>query len=393
MSKIKLIEGRKILDSRGKETVEVKVETDDGLIGIDSVPSGTSTGKYESKLVDVDIACANINKVIAPKLIGKDPVLQADIDELMNKLDGTENKDRLGANAILGVSLAVARVAALSQKIPLYKHINKLFCQSSGLSIQPAIPTPMMVMICGGLHAEKSDRNENLSIQEFSILGDVNDGIEVWHALEKYFVDNNISYTIGLEGAFTPDIENNDKALEILKSVITDAKVNSADDIKLALDIAGTNCRLTNDQVLNFFKKHNIFSVEDPFGEDDWEKFGQLKLELDELKIPYLLIGDDLFATHKTLLQKGINNLVANAIIIKPNQVGTLTEVFEVMKIAYNAKYACVVSHRSGETTDAFITDLAVGTAAKYLKAGAPVPSERMAKYHRLNEIQNELKE
>lgn len=398
MSKIANIYGRRILDSRGKPTVEVKITTDKGATAIDSVPSGTSTGTKEAALVDVEKACANINKIIAGELKGENVEEQEKIDKKMIELDGTENKNRLGANAVLGVSLAVARAAALSTEIPLYRYINQLFRRISSLEIEPQIPTPMMVMLCGGKHAVttgfegeyETGKGNNLSIQEFSVLGELADGIKIWQELEKLLRVKKIETTIGLEGAFAPQ-QTNEEALVLLKEAIKNVASNLQGEIRLGLDIAGSYCQLSNQQILALFKKFQLYSLEDPFGEEDWERFGQLKLELEELKIPFLLIGDDLFATHKKLLEKGINHLVANGVIIKPNQVGTLSEVLEVMKIAYQAQYTCIVSHRSGETTDTFIADLAVGTAAKYLKSGAPIPTERLLKYRRLKEIEGEL--
>src|SRR3990170_876889 len=388
MAKIKQIIGRKILDSRGKPTVEVQVTTDEGMMATDSVPSGTSTGTHEAALVDVDVAVSNTNQVIAPEIVGLEVTLQEEIDRKMIVLDGTENKNRLGANAMLGVSLAVARAGAISEKIPLYRYLNQLFKKSSGLEVKPSIPEPMMVMVCGGKHVEPANK---LCIQEFLVLGDLEDGITIWHTLEGIFKQKGISYQIGLEGAFAPDLENDVEALEILNQAMEESLANLKGEVKLCLDIAGNNCKLSNRQILEMFKQYHLFSLEDPFSEEDWERFGQLKLELEELKVPFLLLGDDLFATHKALLEKGINQLVSNGIIIKPNQVGNLTEVFEVMKIAYGAQYSCVVSHRSGETADTFIADLAVGTGAKFLKSGAPIPSERLLKYHRLQEIAGEL--
>ncbi len=387
MSKITKISAEKILDSRGKPTVEARITSENGLTAIDSVPSGTSTGAKEAALVDVDTACANINQIIAPELIGLKSEDQEIIDRKMIALDGTGNKSRLGANAILGVSLAVSRVSALDQKIPLYLYLNKLFRKISGVEISPKIPTPMMVMFCGGKHAKETE--SSLCIQEFLYIGELADGINIWHSVEERLKEKNIKYTIGLEGAFAPELENDEKALQILSEAVEKADISG--EIKLGLDIAGNNCRMTNIQILENFQKYNLFSLEDPFGEEDWERFGQLKLELEELKKPFLLIGDDLFATHKKLLEKGINQLVANGIIIKPNQVGTLTEVMEVVKIAHEAHYVSVVSHRSGETSDSFIADLAVGIGAEFLKSGAPTAHERLVKYQRIEEISKEL--
>lgn len=386
MDKIVSIEGRKIFDSRGKPTIEVKVGTSGGMVAIDSVPSGTSRGSHEATLLSADQALISVNKTIAPQLLGKDVLRQKENDEIMIELDGTENKSRLGANAILGVSLATARAAALSQKKPLFWYLNKLFREISGLEVEPKIPTPMMVMLCGGKHA----RNK-LCIQEFSVLGEMADGIRIWRAVQELLQEKKIPFSMGLEGAFAPENLNDEQTLEILSEGLEKARPRLAGEVKLGLDIAGNHCQLSNEQILNFFQKFNLFSLEDPFDENDWERFGQLKLELEELKKPYLLIGDDIFATHKSLLEKGVTHLVASGIIIKPNQVGTLTEVFEVLKIAIQANFTLVVSHRSGETFDSFIADLAVATGADYLKSGAPVPNERLLKYKRLKEIGEEL--
>lgn len=386
MSKIREISGQKIIDSRGKPTVEVRVKTDDGFFAIDSVPSGTSTGSKEAALVDVNVACSNINKIIAPELIGENVFDQEKIDQKMIDLDGTENKAKLGANSILGVSLAVARTASREKKLPLYQYINNMFNQMSGMNIKPKIPTPMMVMLCGGKHVEAEVKPE---IQEFSVIASLEDGISIWHAVQDLLKERKINYLLGLEGAFAPQLTN-DQSLEILTEAIRKVGYDQ-NKIRIALDIAGNNCPMKNDDIIELVKKYNVYSLEDPFGEEDWERFGQLKLELEELKNPFLLIGDDLFATKEKLLQKGITHLVANGIIIKPNQVGTLSEVFRVIKIAYQAHFTCVVSHRSGETIDSFISDLAVGTATDFLKAGAPIPSERLVKYQRLKEIAQNL--
>ncbi|KKQ90830.1 MAG: Enolase [Berkelbacteria bacterium GW2011_GWA1_39_10] len=386
MSKIAEIVGRKIMDSREKPTVEVKITTEDGFMGIDSVPSGTSTGSREDKLVEPDIAINNINNIIAPQLIGKDVHNQQEIDRVMIDMDGTENKSKLGANAILGISLAVARTAALRAKMPLFWYINKFYTKISGQKVAPAIPTPMMVMICGGRHGKN-----NLCIQEFSLLGKMDQGIKVWQNIEKIIKDRKIEYTIGLEGAFSPNLQYDEDALDIIFEACNTAGYKNGSDVRIGVDIAGNNCRMQNSEILNLVRKYDLYSIEDPFGETDWEKFGQFKLELEEDNRQFILLGDDLFATHKNLLQKGINNLVANAIIIKVNQVGTLTETLEVIALAQKANYTHVVSHRSGETTDTFIADLAVGTAAKFLKSGAPFPRERVLKYKRLNEIEEEL--
>jgi enolase len=387
LSIIQEVQARKILDSRGKDTIEVKIRTNDGIEVYDSVPSGTSTGEHEAILIDPQKAVEKINLQIAPKVVGKDCLKQKEIDELMIELDGTQNKANLGANSILGVSLAVARAGAICSKMPLFWYINHLIRKISAVEIEPAMPTPMMVMICGGKHAN-SPSGENLCIQEFSVIAKVEQGIKIWEEIKRQLKNKGIKYAIGLEGAFSPDLKFDEEAIEMVQEAIEKLGL---DDTRLALDVAGNNCQISNENMLKIINKYNIYSVEDPFREGDWEKFGQLKLELDQQGRDYLLIGDDLFATHKDLLQKGINDLVANGIIIKVNQIGTLTEALEVITLAKKANYKCIVSHRSGETSDTFIADLAVGCAAPFLKSGAPIPKERKLKYDRLKEIEGEL--
>lgn len=386
MSKIIEVQGRKILDSRGKPTVEVKIRTDDGLEAIDSVPSGTSTGSREAALVEPHLAVAHINNIIAGKLIGQEATAQREIDKIMIALDDTENKSKLGANAILGVSLAVARAGAMASKMPLFWHLNKLFRQIAASEAEPKMPTPMMVMICGGKHG-----GNRLCIQEFLLIGDVAHGRKVWHAIEKILKKRRLAYKLGLEGAFSPDLQYDEDALEIILEAVQVSGLVLNRDVRLGLDIAGNNCQMSPTDVLKLFEKYQLYSLEDPFVETAWHQFGQLKLELEESGRDFLLIGDDLFATHKSLLQKGINDLVANGIIIKVNQVGTLTEAMEVVAAAKKANYKCIVSHRSGETQDTFIADLSVAVAAEFLKSGAPIPRERILKYRRLKEIESEL--
>ena len=386
MSIIKEVEGRIISDSRALPTVEVKIRTQSGASGVASVPSGTSTGKKEATLVEAKVAVQNINQIIAPKLKGVDVQSQQKIDQAMIELDGREDKSRLGANAILGVSLAAARTGAEFLRIPLYQYLNNYFCQLSGITLKPSLPTPMMVMICGGKHGANK-----LCVQEFLVIGKLQDGIKIWQTIEKILKRRKIIYQTGLEGAFSPDLSYDEDALEIINEAVLTAGHQNGKDIYLGLDIAGNHCRIPNQEIIKLVGKFNLFSIEDPFGEEDWEKFGQLKLELEELRSDFLLLGDDLFATHKKLLQKGINDLVANGIIIKVNQVGTLTETMEVITLAKKAAYTHVVSHRSGETDDTFIADLAVATAAKYIKSGAPVPKERLSKYKRIEEIRGEF--
>lgn len=386
MSKISEVQGRVILDSRGKPTVEVKIRTDDGLEAIDSVPSGTSTSSREAALVEPSLAVANINQIIAAKLIGQEVTAQREIDQMMIALDGTANKAKLGANAILGVSLAVARAAAMASKMPLFWYLNKFFRQISASETEPKIPTPMMVMICGGQHG-----GNRLCIQEFLLIGKIEQGRKVWQTIKKILKKRRIDYKLGLEGAFSPDLQYDEDALDIILEAIQASGLRLNQDVRLGLDIAGNNCRMTAADICRLFEKYQLYSLEDPFAETAWSQFSQLKLELEKSGRDFLLIGDDLFATHKNLLQKGIDDQVANGIIIKANQVGTLTETMEVVALAKKAKFQGVVSHRSGETQDTFIADLAVAVAAEFLKSGAPIPRERLLKYRRLKEIESEL--
>lgn len=378
-SSIAAVEGRIILDSRSKETVEVKVTTEDGFMGIDAVPSGTSTGKAEVALVDPQKAVENINAVIAPKLIGLDVTHHEEVDQLMIALDGTENKEKLGGNATLGVSLAVARTAALAQKMPLYWYLNKYFNQLVDLQIEPKLPKPMMVMFCGGKHG-----GGKLCAQEFLVETSVENGKKIWYRLEEMLKERNLKFSLGLEGAFSPDINKDEEALTMIQKAVEDLKLN---DVRLGLDIAGNNCKKTKEEIIKLAKEFRLATIEDPFGEDDWPAFQDLTDTLSD----QIIIGDDLFATHKNLLAQGISEKAANGIIIKVNQIGTLSEALEVVGLAKKNNIKVIVSHRSGETTDAFIADLAVAVGADFLKSGAPIPKERLLKYKRLEEIAKEL--
>ena len=385
MAKISKVEANKILDSRNQETIEVKITTDDGMMGIDSVPSGTSTGSFEAKVVAPDIAVNNINHVIAPKLINLDPRDQENIDKLLRELDGTPDKSKLGANAILGASLAVARAASTQEKLPLYEWLNKLYTKT-GQHVKPAIPTPMMVMVEGGKHAEN-----NLCIQEFLCITSLENGRKIWNNLKSILEKNNLQARLGLEGGFTPELEYDEDAIQLILDAAAQGGLRIPQDVLLGLDVAANHCVMDHENILLMLDRYPIYSVEDPIAEDEWQQWAQLKLELDQKERDYLLIGDDLFVTNEERLNKGINNLVANGIIIKVNQVGTLTETLEVIAKAAKAKYTHILSHRSGETMDTFIADLAVATAAKYIKSGAPYASERVIKYNRISEIAREI--
>lgn len=387
MAKINDISASEILDSRGKPTVEVKVTTDDGLMTSDSVPSGTSTGSFEAKPLEPKEAVENVNKIIKPALVDMDPTDQQAIDQKMLDLDGTENKSKLGANAILGVSLATARVAALTEKMPLYWYLNKLLEKLTGVKVEPAIPTPMMVMIEGGKHSDN-----NLCMQEFLVITELEKGKKIWNALKDVLNKDGFGDKTGLEGGFAPKLKYDEDAIKYVIKAIEAAGLKIPGEVRLGLDIAANHCQIVHDDVLALFDRWPLFSVEDPEGEDDWAHWAQMKLELDQKKgKDYLLIGDDLFVTNKERLEKGVTDLVANGIIIKVNQTGTLLETLEVIGMAHKANFTHILSHRSGETMDTFISDLACGTAAKFMKSGAPFASERVVKYNRLEEIRKEL--
>ena len=387
MSTIKDIEAHKILDSRGVETIEVRISTDSGMMVTDSVPSGTSTGSFEAIVVDPAVAVNNVNDIIRPKLIGINPAEQGKIDQIMLELDGTANKSKLGANAILGVSLAVSRAAASNARMPLYLYLNNLFNQVSGLQVKPSIPTPMMVMIEGGKHVKKSQT----CIQEFLCITSLENGGKIWNRLKHNLARDNYNADLGLEGGFAPQLEYDEDALQFIVDAVADEGLKIPDQVKIGLDIAGNHCEMSQDDVVSIMQRYPIYSVEDPFAESEWSHWGQLKLSLDQLNREYLLVGDDLFVTSSDRFQKGATDFVANGIIIKVNQAGTLTETLSVISQAQKAKFTHILSHRSGETLDTFISDLAVATASKFLKSGAPFATERVIKYNRLKEIADEL--
>lgn len=386
MSKITEISARQILDSREKPTLEVEIVTDDGIMATDSVPSGTSTGSFEAVAIPPQVAVENINNIIKPKILGMDVENQQEIDQAMIDLDGTKDKSRLGANAILGVSLAVARAGSLTSKKPLFLYLNHLYSKILKEDVEPAIPTPIMVMIEGGKHGKN-----NLCIQEFSVICPFDTGKKIWTSLRKVLVDKGLNDTVGLEGGFAPQLKYDEDALDLIVKAVSNEKLEIGKDVELGLDIAGGHCQISHDDILEMFDRFNIYALEDPVSEDDWAHWAQLKEELERKGKKYLLIGDDLFVTSKERLQKGIKDLAANGIIIKLNQVGSVTETLEVVATAKKAGYTHILSHRSGETMDTFIADLAVATAAKFIKAGAPFASERVAKYNRILEIEKEL--
>jgi len=407
LPKIKDVIAKEVLDSNKTPTLEVKVVLDNGISGTAAVPSGASTGAYEAlELRDNDPkryegkgalkAVDNVNKIIRLKLRGMEVTNQAGLDNLMIKLDGTPNKSRLGANAIVGVSVALARCAANVLNMPLFHYLRKV----SGLTASEyAIPVPMMVMIEGGKHG----RGNNLSIQEFCVIGEVEDGQKVWDELKKILESQGQETTMGLEGGFAPKISSHEEALDFLVTAISDADLRPGKDIRIGVDVAASylykdGTYTLEDQPMNtkelikhiddLTDKYPIYSIEDGLAQDDWEGWQMLeKLFGDHRKI----IGDDIFVTNTERIKKGIVKKVANAVLIKPNQIGTVTETLEAIKITQGAGWNTIISHRSGETLDTFIADLAVAANSLMLKTGAPTLPERKIKYDRLKEIDSRL--
>lgn len=408
MSKITDVVAREILDSRGNPTVEVKVYTEKGSIGVFSVPSGASTGKREAlELRDNDEryfgkgvtkAVNNVNNTIKYNLLGKEVEEQKTIDNIMINLDGSENKSNLGANAILGVSVACLKAAALDNDLPLYKYLNKR---------EVHIPFCMFNILNGGKHAAN-----NIDIQEFMIVPKFNTfkeslraASEVFHALKGILLDKGLNTNVGDEGGYAPDLKNNEEALMIIVKSIETAGYIPGKNIFIALDVAASsfynnetdtynidNTNKTREELLNYYldivSKYPVISIEDPFDEEDYEGF---KMITEVLGKKISIVGDDLFVTNKELLKKGIEEKMCNAILIKPNQVGSFYETLETIVLAKQNKYTCIMSHRSGETTDTFISDLAVALNIPFMKSGSTSRGERIAKYNRLLEIEEEI--
>ncbi len=416
MAKIKKVTAREILDSRGNPTVEVEVLLSDGHKAWAAVPSGASTGSHEAlELRDGDKsryggkgvlkAVANVNKKIAPKLVGLDPKKQKEIDGLMIKLDGTENKSNLGANAILGVSLAVARAAAISSKKPLYAYLKEKYWAKDK---KWHFPVPMMNIMNGGSHAGWS-----IDIQEFMVTPQqknikeaVRCGAEIFHELKGILKEKGYPITVGDEGGYAPKLGGNGQAMEVIAQAVKDAGYNLGKDVKMAIDSAASefhkgglynmksdrtslNASQMVDMYSKWAEKYPIESLEDGLAEDDWEGWAKLTTKLGS---KMALVGDDLFVTNVKRLERGIEEKVGNAILIKLNQIGSLTETIDCIKMAQAHKYKVAVSHRSGETVDDFISDLAVASSSEYIKTGSLCRSERVAKYNRLMEIWDEVK-
>jgi len=404
-SKIKKIQAREILDSRGNPTVEVDLTTELGVFRA-SVPSGASKGKYEAvELRDgrrryrgrgVLKAVNNVNEIIAPKLIGKDPTQQKEIDDLLIKLDGTKNKSKLGANAILGVSMAICRAGAAAKNLSFWDHIKQLFEIGS-----PSIPQPCFNVINGGIHA-----GSELDFQEFMVVPRLNSfsenlriGTEIYHQLKEILAKKfgKQAINVGDEGGFAPPVRAPEEALDLIMEAVE--KAGYQNKIKIILDVAASQFYqggkykmktgvFTTEGLLNYYldliQKYPIIGLEDPFSEEDWEGWKMLKSKI-------LIIGDDLTVTNPDRIKLAQKRKACNGIIIKPNQIGTITETIEAVKLAKSYNWKVIVSHRSGETCDDFIADLAVGISADFIKAGAPARGERVAKYNRLLEIESTL--
>ena len=412
MSKIKTIYAREVLDSRGNPTVEVEVTTEKGAFGSAIVPSGASTGIYEAvELRDGDKsrylgkgvanAVKNANEIIAPALVGEDVFEQRKIDQMMIDLDGTDNKGKLGANAILGVSLAVAKAAANELDVPLYRYI--------GGSNAHVLPTPMMNIINGGAHADN-----NVDFQEFMIMPvsaptfkeAIRMGAEVFHSLKAVLHGKGLNTAVGDEGGFAPNLASNEDAIKTIIEAIEKAGYKPGEDVKLAMDVASSefykdgkyvlpgenNKSFTSKELVDFYAelcaKYPIISIEDGLDQDDWEGWDYLTEKLGD-KVQ--LVGDDFFVTNTKRLEQGIARGVANSILIKVNQIGTLTETLEAIEMAQKANYTAVVSHRSGETEDTTIADIAVATNAGQIKTGSVSRTDRIAKYNQLIRIEDRL--
>ncbi|MDR1260028.1 MAG: phosphopyruvate hydratase [Endomicrobium sp.] len=418
MVKIVKIVGREIIDSRGNPTVESDVRLSDGTLGRAAVPSGASVGSGEAlELRDIDNirfkgqgvlkAVSNINDVIAPKLLNFEITKQQEIDNIMIELDGTDSKSNLGANAILGVSLACAKAGANSNKLPIYEYIRKIYNIQNDKYI---LPVPLMNIINGGKHADN-----NVDLQEFMIVPvnvpnfheALRVGCEVFHSLKKILNKKGYTTSVGDEGGFAPNLRDNDQALEIMCEAVTTAGYSIGRDIVFALDVAANelyennnyifkgeilNKVKTSEEMIDFYenllRKYPIISIEDGLSEFDWSGWRILTANL---KSKLQLVGDDLFVTNSKILKRGIDNDVANSVLIKVNQIGSLSETIETVQMAYKAGYTAIISHRSGETEDNIISDLAVALNTGQIKAGSVSRIDRICKYNQLLRIEEEL--
>ena len=419
MAKITQIIAHEIIDSRANPTIETKIVLDDGTIATASVPSGASVSQHEAvelrdgdpnryNSMGVSKAVNHVTSILGPGLIGVDPTMQLEIDRWMIKIDGTPNKSRFGANAILSISLALARAASLTLHMPLYYYVQELYKKVGGNSPITKIPTPIFNVINGGKHGAG-----NLDFQEFHLIPStakqfseaLQMGVELYHRVKKVLIDKNAIHSVGDEGGFAPDLYTNLDALEILTQAVKESRYQFGEDAFIGLDVAASNFykkdqykirdkpqAISREQYVDFLvdlnNQYHLLLLEDPLSEDDWEGWKMLMAKIGQSVV---MVGDDLLATNMTLLKKAIKEKVCSAILVKPNQIGTLTETLEVVKTAKENGFKTITSHRSGETTDSFIADFAVGAQTDYVKFGAPARGERVVKYNRLLDIETEL--
>ena len=401
MAKIEKIKAQEILNSKGDSTIEVDLISDEGAFRA-SVPSGVSTGMHEALELGILQAIKNVNEIIGPRLIGKDPTEQKQIDDLMVKLDGTEQKTNLGANAILPVSIAVCRAGAQANNLYLWQYISEL------TEVRPQnMPNPCILLIEGGLHA-----GNDLDIQEFMIAVQANSfkqqlriSVEIYNTLKEILKQKHgkQATNVGYEGGFAPPLKKTQQALDLIMRAISRAGYENK--VKIILDVAASRfykndayhfegTKFTKQGLLNFYldliKKYPILGLEDPFEQEDWHAWSLLNANLKKQEHNVLLIGDDLTVTNKNRIRQAIEQDCANAVVIKPNQIGTVTQTIDAAKTAMQANWEIFVKHRAGETNDDFIADLAVGLEAKYIMPGAPCRGERIAKYNRLLKIAND---
>ncbi len=418
MSAIKRIWSREILDSRGIPTIECYCQLDDGRFATASVPAGTSTGSHEAlELRDKDSAryhgegvlkaCENINSLLGPALIGMDPAKQVEIDQKLISLDNTENKSKYGGNAILAISIVTCKIAALSQNKALYSWINDLAVEK-GITKGVKIPTPLLNMINGGLHGAG-----NLDFQEFWMIPATNKkfsdglqmGVEIYQTIGDNLARRGAIHSVGHEGGYAPNLFTNADAFEVLVESVRQTTYGLGRDVFLGLDVAANSfykdgdytirdrsSSLSDDQLLDYYKElinsYKLAVLEDPFQEDAWDSWKKIYKALGDTVI---IVGDDILVTNPKRMQKAIDEKACNGAVIKPNQIGTISETLDVVKMAKNAGWKVITSHRSGETNDTFIADFAVGVASDYAKFGAPARGERVAKYNRLTAIEIEI--
>ncbi len=413
MAKVKTVKAREIIDSRGNPTVEVDILCEDGSFGRGAVPSGASTGKFEARELrdssrkkryggrGVLKAVGNVNRILKRAVSGIDARDQREIDRKLIEKDSTKAKSRLGANAILGVSLAASRAAAESQKVPFYLHLSRL----NG-KIRPALPVPFMNIINGGAHADN-----NLDFQEFMLVPhgfksfseSLRAGVEIFQSLKSLLKSKGLATSVGDEGGFAPDLRSNESAMEFIVLAAEKAIYKTGGQVSVAMDAAASELfsdgkyriggkKISSGALIKMYEKWTknwpLVSIEDPLDENDWDGWSEL---MDRIGHSVQIVGDDLFVTNRLRLEKGIKLGAANSILIKVNQIGTLSETFDAMECARRAGYSCMVSHRSGETEDPAIADIAVATACGQIKTGAPCRGERTAKYNRLLRIEEEL--